>query len=264
MYYELYIDVFFLVNFMMDYLLLCILKKLLKCSATHGSICIGAIVGALCTCVIMVIPGLNAFVKFILFHGVVNILMIKTGLKIGWNKTFLKAYIFLYIGAFILGGIMEYLHQYIRTGSLFFALAAAGYFVSLGIWNLITCLAERNVRRCRVRLMKDGKECTVEALIDTGNRLRDSVTGRPVSIISTDVSEKLGIHISPEEKNCGQDIRYIPYHSIGKAEGILPIVTLDRMYIYGKEKALIEKPVIAICEEDISADDYEMIMNPDL
>lgn len=263
MYYELYIDVFFLVNFMMDYLLLCILKKLLKCSATHGRIFIGAIVGALCTCVIMVIPGFHAFVKFILFHGVVNILMIKTGLNIGWNKTFLRAYVFLYIGAFVLGGVMGCLKQYIRTGSLFFALAVVGYFVSLGSWNLITYLAGRNKGRLRVRLEKDGKIYTAEALIDTGNRLRDTVTGKPVSIISSDVSEKLGI-LAFSEEGLEKGVRYIPYHSVGKSEGILPVITLDRMYLCGKEEVMIEKPVVAICEGVISEDDYEMIMSPDL
>lgn len=265
MYYELYIDVFFLVNFMMDYLLLQLVRRILKCPATHGRICIGALTGAFLMCTVVIIPGMNAFVRFILFHGVINIVMIKTGFKIGWNRTFLRACILLYICAFLLGGVMEYLHQYIRAGSLFFALAMAGYYISLGIWNLFCYLAARNTGRCTVRLMKDGRECTVEALIDTGNRLRDSVTGKPVSIISGSAAERLsGRETKSPFEGESAGFRYIPYHSVGKAEGLLPVFVLDSICICRKEEIWVKEPVVAVSEADISDDDYEMLVNPDL
>lgn len=257
MYYELYIDAFFLVNFMMDFILLSLVCRMLKCPATHGSILAGAVLGALCTCMIIIIPGIKVFVKFILFHGACNILMIKTGLKIGWNKTFLRAYLLLYICGFLVGGVMEYFRQYIRTGSLFFALAVLGYSVSLGIWKLVTYLSERNVRHLRVRLLKSGREYETEALVDTGNRLRDPVTGKPVSIISGKVWEELNAG-NPE------GFRYIPYHSIGKAEGVMPAVTLDAVYVLEDPQVQIKKPVVAVCEEYMTADEYEMLVNPDL
>ena len=51
---------------------------------------------------------------------------------------------------------------------------------------------------------------------------------------------------------------------MGKADGVLPAVMLDAMWINTEPPAVVEKPVVAICEEDITADDYEMLMNPDL
>lgn len=262
MYYELYIDAFFLVNFTMDYILLSLVRRMLSCPATHGSILAGAALGALCTCIITVIPGINVFVKFILFHGVLNILMIKTGLRIGWNKTFLRAYILLYISGFLMGGIMEYLHQYIRVGSLFFVLAIAGYSVSLGIWKLLTYIAERKVRHCRVRLSKDGREYEAEALVDTGNRLRDPMTGKPVSILSQETARIFAADVYDEDAVSG--CWYIPYHTIGNAEGMMQAFSLDYMCVFTDTMLRIEKPVIAICEEYMTADDYEMILNPDL
>ena len=50
MYYELYIDVLFLVNFMMDYILLLLVRRMLKCTATHGNICMGAMTGSFLMC----------------------------------------------------------------------------------------------------------------------------------------------------------------------------------------------------------------------
>ncbi len=268
MHYELYIDVFFLVNFMMDYILLAIVRKISPCLATHGSICVGAMLGAVLTCVVVIVPGLNMPVKFLLFHGVINVVMIKTGLKLRWDKVFARAYILLYICAFLMGGIMQYFHQYIRVGSLFFALALAGYYVSLGIWNFFTYLAARRAGHCTVVLVKDEKECRAEALIDTGNRLRDSVTGKPVSIVSEDMAKKLGFFVpetgSVEEMESADGIRYIPYHSVGRAQGVMPVIMPDRMCIENGRPIWIEHPVVAVCEEYMTMDDYEMLINPDL
>ena len=44
----------------------------------------------------------------------------------------------------------------------------------------------------------------------------------------------------------------------------MPLVTLDGMYVCRKEKEWIERPLAAICEEDMTADRYEMILNPDV
>ena len=268
MHYELYIDVFFLVNFMMDCILLEIVCKILKCPARHGSICIGAMLGAVLTCIVVIVPGLNTPVKFLLFHGVINVVMIKTGLKLGWDKVFARAYILLYICAFLMGGMMQYFHQYIRVGSLFFALALAGYYVSLGIWNFFTYLAARHTGHCTVLLVKGEKECHTEALIDTGNRLRDTVTGKAVSIVTKDVAKKLGFLIpdadSVEEMGSMDGIRYIPYHSVGKTQGVMPVIMPDRMCVENGHPIWIEHPVVAVCEEYMTMDDYEMLINPDL
>ena len=85
MQYELYIDVFILVNFMMDYMILAVTDKILHCHSSGKRRCLGALIGAVLTCAVLLIPVPYAFVKFILFHGFVNIVMIKSG-KISENN----------------------------------------------------------------------------------------------------------------------------------------------------------------------------------
>lgn len=259
MHYELYIDVFFLVNFMMDYLMLLIEKKILKCSATHGNICIGAVLGSLMTSVIICLPIPYAFIKFMLFHIVVNTVMIRVGLKIKFGKTFLKAIVMLYISGFLLGGVFTYLHQYIRITSLFFAVAMASYYVVLGIFKLLGSTIRSGRYQCSVDLYMNDKKHTVEAIIDTGNGLTDVVTGDPVSILGKSAATEL----LAEEKMRG--IRFIPYHSIGKSEGILPVIRLDKMCVHNQETYWIEKPLIGIAEEEISEHgECKLILNPDI
>lgn len=259
MYYELYVDVLFLVNFMMDYLLLLLVRRMLKCSATHGNICLGAAAGSAMTCAIVILPIPYAFIKFVMFHILVNTLMIRVGLKIKYMRSFAKAFIMLYIGAFLLGGILEYLHQYIKIGSLFFAIAIVGYYIVLGIWNFISRVQRLNQYKCRVDLYQKGKRYQVEGIIDTGNGLRDPITNQPVSILD----KKAAKAFLGDEKI--EKIRFIPYHSIGRKEGVIPAVRIDKMCVYREEICWLDNPLIGISEEDISAgEECKMILNPDL
>lgn len=257
-YYELYIDVFFVVNFTMDYILLVLIRKMLRCSGSYRRIALGALLGAFLTCLVVVFPIPYASVKFILFHGLVNVAMVITGLGIKDGRDMIKAWLLLYASGFLLGGVFQFLGQYVRIGSVFFVLAVVSYYVVSGIWSLIAYLARQSQYRCQVILCQGERQYQAQALIDTGNCLKDGLTGQPVSIASRKVMKEL----------CQEDstvkIRYIPYHSIGKAEGVMPVMTLDGMYVCRQKKQWIEKPLIAVCGEEMTSDRYEVILNPDI
>ena len=95
MHYELYIDLLFLENFMMDSLLLLVLNRVLKCKSNWQRIFLGGGLGSGMMCLgIVVIPGsLSTY----FFHGIVSSCMLITGLRIRTKAQFIKAYILLYI-----------------------------------------------------------------------------------------------------------------------------------------------------------------------
>lgn len=244
---------------MMDYILLLIVRKMLQCTATHGRICIGAAVGSLLTCLIVILPIPYAFIKLILFHVLVNTCMIRVGLKIKTIRSFLKAIIMLYIGSFLLGGIMEVFRQYVRVGSLFLVIAIAGYYLVLGIWKFVSYMQRWNQCHCKVDLYLGSEKYQIKGMIDTGNGLRDPISGKPVNILDRVTARNL-----LGEKKI-KDVRYIPYQSIGKKAGVLPAVQFDRMCIWKDTECWVERPLIAISEEAISkGGEYEMILNPNL
>ncbi len=258
MYYELYVDVLFLVNFMMDYILLLIVRRMLKCSATYGRVCVGALLGAALTCLIVILP-VPYVVKFLFSYLFINTLMLVTGLKIRKIKTLVKAVILLYIGTFLLGGILGYVRQYVRTGSFLFAMAILGYYAILGIWNFISHIRRVEDTICQVELYYAGNVYEMRGLIDTGNHLCDPISGQPVSVLDGEKgTEILGDSI-PE------GLRYIPYHSIGKENGMMAIFQIERMCVHRQEECWLEKPLLAISEEQISkTNEYQMILNPSL
>ena len=257
MYYELYIDVFFLVNFMMDAILLEILRKILGCPVSHGRVLLGAGAGAFGTCVVLCLPVPYGFVRIVASHGLINLIMLKTGFGIRWGREMAKAFLLLYISGFLMGGILSVFRPYLRTAGLFFAFAVISYYGALGVWKLLGALAGREKTRREVLLFRGGKSCRVRAIVDTGNTLRDSVTGKPVCVIDQKTADALGLFEKPE------GLRFLPYHSVGRREGVLPAFPLDKMELPGNPVRVVERPLVAVCQE-ISRDDHQMLLNPDV
>lgn len=258
MYYELYIDVLFLTNFMMDSLLLLTVNQMLKCSTTHGRMFLGGALGAGLTCVVIAVK-MPAYLKFMLFHAAINTIMIKTGLKIQGTKQFWKAFGLLYITSFLFGGILQALHPYVRTGSLFFAASVASYYLIRGVWKFLVRLGNFQKKLCDITLYTSAGEQKIKALIDTGNGLEDKLSKKPVSVIDKALAKNI---LTDEDVKSG--VRYIPYRTVGK-ESVMPVFRIQKMCIHLKEETWIEKPLIGVCEERISEqEDYQMILNPDL
>ena len=185
--------------------------------------------------------------------------MIRVGLKIKNIRAYVKALIMLYVGGFLLGGIMEYFRQYVRAGSLFFLVAIVSYYMVLGIWKFISYLQRWNQTHYKVDLYLNGQMYQVRGLVDTGNGLRDPISGQPISVLEHRIAREL------LEKKTEKNFRYVPYRTIGKAEGVLPVFRVDRMCIHRGTDFWVEKPLIGISEEKVSVGgEYEMILNPNL
>lgn len=258
MHYELYIDLYFLINFMMDNVLLLFISKLLKCGTSMRRRMTGAVMGALLTCIITVTPIPYVWIKLLLSHGVVNVVMIKIGLKVGWNREFAKAYILLYISSFLLGGILGAWRQYIREGSLFLVITVISYVLASQIWDVLLYLARRQQNQCMVRLEHQGRKIELCAMIDTGNYLHDPWTKKPVSVIGVMTAKQLFEHQEVE------NLRYISYQSIGKTDGVMPLREIQSAYIDINGGKQVEKLMVAICQEDLWKGTYEMILNPEV
>ena len=259
MYYELYVDVFFMVNFTMDAILLSLLKKTLVCPVRYGRVMAGAALGAFLTCITIIIFRKTPAFRFVVFHGVINVVMIKTGLGLKWGRELFRGWIILYIESFLLGGVFQFLAQYLRWGSLFFILAVCCYYVVNGIWKIILFFTEKENRYCEVEVFLGEKSGRIRALLDTGNTLKDEISNDPVSVIDRAYVKKLTEGKQPER------FRYIPYHSIGKKAGVMPAFRLDKIQIIQDgNRTCVEHPLVAVSEEELGSENYQMIINPDI
>ena len=263
MYYELYMDVFFLENFMMDYLILFTAGKILHCTATQWRIFLGAAFGSLLTCLGILLPEKNicyAVFKWTWLYIGAGAGMVLIGLKIKKVRGFLKAMAVLGISGILFGGAMGLMKPYFRRSlSLFLVLSVCSYQLVRGGLALLDYLRYIREYRCEATLYRNETVYKVNALIDTGNRLREPVTGKPIHIVSKDFAGKCWGKQPPGK------IRYVPFTSVGQKDGLLPVIELDRMYIQGKKAFWVENPLVGISQEKLSEHgDYEIILNSEI
>lgn len=258
MYYELYIDVLFMVNFMMDFILLLIVRQITKCPTTQLRIFAGSFIGALLTCAVYLFSSDNIFVKFVLFHVIINVIIVKVGFRCKNLRIFMQSLITLYIAGFMLGGVVQYLQQYLKLGSLFFLLASISYIIVRGVWWFLEHLQIQKKLWYEVELFVGDEVIKANALLDTGNGLLEPMTGKPVSILeSVDGNELISrcLDVAAME---------VPYCSIG-GEGVLKAFCATKMHIMGNSNCWIDSPIIAVNNKPISNDRaYNMILHPEL
>lgn len=112
------------------------------------------------------------------------------------------------------------------------------------------------------------RKICVRGFLDTGNFLYEPIGKMPVSVIECSVLQQY-IH-QPLSKWLIEDskikIRMIPYHSVGKAYGMMTGILVTDMKITGKAGTEeIGQGMIAISEESLSGNGaYDLLIHPDL
>ena len=256
--YELYIDVLFLVNFMMDYLVLQIVRKITKCATSPFRIVISSMIGAILTCIVIAMSVNSILLNTIIFHGFISIIMIKVGFKTPNKHSFFQCLITLYCGSFLFGGVFGFFQQYMKVTSLFFCVAVGSYYVVKGVWWFFRNVSLQRATWYEVSIYFGKEDISVRALYDTGNSLREPYLGRPVSILERRSEERI------LDRELEKGYYEIPYHSIGH-DGVLKVVKATKMHITGDVDIWVQNPIIAISDEVISVEDqYQMILSPEI
>lgn len=273
--YNLYIDVLFCINFIMDCLLLAVVRRILKVDATALRIILGGALGAVWAVFIAVFPVFPVVLEAAVHYVVISGLMVSVAFRLRSWKEIVKAVLALYLAAVTLGGGMYALYQHTRVGYyvelvirgnaveampvyIFILLAAGTYFGVRCIWLNILEIRKRKSHLFQVVLYYQGKTETVTALMDTGNHLFEPVSHKPVHLITYEACRQLCESVS--------NVVYIPFQAVGTKNGLIPGVFLDRMEIEQEgEKKTVDKPLVAICRQPLSpGGEYQMLLHEDL
>ncbi len=257
MYYELYIDEFFMMNFMMDSLLLLSVRGVLRYTVPYTRILAGGALGALLTCLAVVSP-FPSEVKNLLLYVVIECAMLIAGLGIRRIEEFGKALGILWISAFLMGGILQVLRPYLRMGSLFFLVAAVAYCVLTLCWKRLIRLKEKQRKICDVTLYTKNGVFDIRALLDTGNTLLDPLSQETVHVLDCREAERIFGDFP------GNGFHYIPYRTVN-GTGVMPAARIEQMCIHLEEGYRISAPLIGISRAKLTENgEYQMILNPDI
>ena len=127
------------------------------------------------------------------------------------------------------------------------------------------------------------KEINIKALIDTGNMLKDPITDLPVIVVYKNVlysifpkevldnveniiNGKIANEIYLKEQNFISKIRIIPFSSLGKQNGLLLGVKVEKIKIYFDEKyKIIHGAIIGIYEKPLAKNnEYTALLGLDI
>lgn len=279
MYYEIWIDILFLVNAWIDFLLLRFVNHLLRGTATPIRSMLGACIGASVVCCLACFPG-TPIVNTLLVHVVGNTIMIRFGCNLKSIKKTGAGVLLLYGASFCMGGILQFLQRYVGEIStervIFYGMLAYALMTVCTQGYHRYLLRQKNTYH--VWLYVDGKCKKTEGFLDTGNHLCDPLSGKPVCIVKSTILEGLCSQTSIEQLRNFQDgvkweeeVRklrphYIPFCTLGCTDKTVLALTLDFICLENQNtQKIIARPVLAIAGEDGSfLGKYQMILHPNL
>ena len=98
------------------------------------------------------------------------------------------------------------------------------------------------------------------ALMDTGNKLYDPFYHKPVILVS---EKMIGEMITYCKKECPEKLHFIPFHSVGKENGLLEGITFDCVNIRLQNKQMQFRDVIAASTKETlyKGKEYQVIFH---
>lgn len=223
-----------------------------------------AIGAALCT-LLLIVPGIPVLVKRFAGPMIVSMAVMAGIFKIKQISAIGKATGYLYMYAFVFGGIMKCLFSgipflYKMQGSIWYILGAGMLGYQVISWWLEQLKKRKKAGICKVQMCGYGNEIWLDALLDTGNSLREPISGKPVSVVDEDIFNRLEWVKLPEK------LKAIPYRSIGRENGIMEGYEVPEIVINNEGEQLCwQKVIVGISKTKVSTDGkYQMILHPDL
>ena len=274
MQYTVYVDVLFLVNWVMDYVLLWAVCAVMGLQRKKVRLGLAAALGAGWVCVIAVFS-----LPYLIKEGVtwlgISSLMIWIACRPRKLSDFLNRICVLYLVAFLAGGGLNliyfhtsagvYLKQVVlgiqKVNSSGVGVILGSIAVILTVTKLLDTMEKQKKRRKNryvAELYFGERRVLVDGFIDTGNRLKEPITGKIVHILQEDVAASL---MSAENKPMSF---LVPYHAVGTESGLLTAIRIDRMELVAEDESrtVIMRPLFGLYQGKLSSnDEYQLILH---
>ena len=297
---EVYVDTLFLVNLVMNYIILWTTAKLASLSVKNWRLLLGASLGGLYS-IFILLPNfiyLNSLWIKLIFAGLIPLVSFFPLSP----RSFLRVLGYFYLSSFLAGGTAMAL-VYFGSHSPYLSYLGKGftYVNHFNIWTMIITIItivflvhlawmarqRKNLEdlfSVPITLFFADQKIELEAMVDTGNQLKDPLTGTPVII----AEYKALIPILPDEiKEIFETIpendlegvyqllskspwcarfRLIPFTSLGKANGMLLGFRPDEIIVREKgQRIKVNKAIVGIYNKSFSLEgNYQALLHPEI
>lgn len=280
-----YLDVVLLENLCMNYIILFATAYILKLKVKQWRLILSSLLGGVYAVVsyLEILPLYSNFaVKILLSIG-----MVYLAFRANSIKTLAKQLVLFYLTSFVFGGCafallyfvrpQDILMQngvYIGTYPLKIALLGGlvGFIITYIAFRIVKTKFKKKDMIYNITIKIEQKQINLKAMLDTGNLLKEPITGMPVIVVEKQelysiIPANLLNHIQQliggeasnivnqiEEKNYLTKFRVIPFSSIGKQNGLMLGIKADEVIIQKDQEEIKARNdvIIGIFEQTLS------------
>lgn len=233
---KIYIELVFIVNFLLDFIILYGTKKLLKLNKSNKRLILASIIGSLSTIIIFLkITNIILIILKILLSLILIIV------SFGKSNILINTFYF-YLISIIVGGTI---YLFDLNKNLYF-----NYLILIILSPIIIYLLIKELNKHRlnindkylVEITISKKKYKLEGFIDTGNRLSSPIKKEPVILVNLKINYNKVI--------------YIPYKALN-TEGIIPCIKPDKIMINNKQ---IKNYLVGLATDKFTIDNVNCIL----
>lgn len=290
-----YIDIIIVENLIMNYIILYATGLISKNKIHYLRILLASFIGAIYVA-IQYISKLdiysNTFIKIILSIIIVFIAFNPQSIKKMW-----KQLVLFYLTTFTFGGVATYLIYVlkpqdiiIKNGMYVGTYVLKTIFIGALLGAIILIVAFKFSKNkitkkdmiCKVKIKLNGKEIILNTMIDTGNMLKEPITGNPVIVVERTVLYDLipkeilnntesilggDFEKIPEEIKMEyiKRLKIIPFSSLGKQNGMLVGIKPQELKIINDNSEEEKNAIIGIYNKSLTKrGEYNALIGIDL
>lgn len=291
-----YLDIVFLENIIMNYIILMATGKITKNTIKYGRIFFSSCIGGVYA-VLSFLPNMTIYGNM-LFKIILSIVMVQIAFEPKKTKELLKRILVFYLTSFALGGCAFALLYFLKPQNIMmkngvligsYPLKVAflggifGFLLIVTTFKIVKSKMRKKDMFCNIEVHLNGKEEEAIAMIDTGNMLKDPISKMPVVVVQKDNLKKIlpeeilenlekiirgdvSKTIASWEEEYISKFRVIPFSSIGKEHGLLLGFKADFINIeYDGNEQRKENVIIGIYENSLSkTNHYTALIGLDL
>lgn len=249
---KIYIDLVFIINYIFDFIVLLSTSIILKRRNNIFRIILGSLFGSLTIFILFI--RFNTISLF-LYKIIISIIMVIITFGFKDIKYFFNNIYYLYMISIILGGIIYFYNNQIKSNqgllfissykyNLFFGIILSIVGIYIYIKN-IKILKNNYNKYLKVILYINKREITLNAFLDTGNKLIDPYTFKPIILVNRELI------------NNNNKVLLVPYKTCNN-NGLLECIKIDKIYIDGYG---FRKNCLIGLTDPIKIDDIDCILN---
>lgn len=278
-----YVDVIFLENIIINYIILYVTGIISKTNIKQLKILLGSIIGATYA-IIYYILNLKIYSSFII-KIVLSIIIIYVSFNPKKFKILFKQVILFYLISFVFAGatigiiyMVNFQNITIQNGVLVGNYTIRTILIGIIIAYFLVMIGEKIIKTkfskkdmiCDIEVSFENKKIKTKALIDTGNMLKEPITNTSVivleytllyDIIPKPILDNLENILGGDLSKIPKDLqtvyiskfRVIPFSSLGKQNGILLGVKGENLIVnINEEMKKIDKVIIGIYNKPLT------------